>query len=339
MILRWSTEDGSAMKLFTQLSRAGQRQRLKALGRTALQHYQIKDATLAFVSETANTVFRVRQSSCQYMLRIHPAEGKSTAAIGDELAWLAALRCETTLTIPEPMPTIDGQLIQTVATPGVPNGRQVVLFRWLPGRLVGERYTPALVGQLGRVMAQLHDHASHFTLPTTSERDRTDWYRMADWRTLAPDGGTILSLDEQALCDRAAQHVANVIAQVDVGRDFGLIHSDLHFRNCLQHQGQLGVIDFDDCQFAPFSNDVAITLTYLDADPDYAALRTAFVAGYQQVRTLPDDHMVIDAFMVERGLRLILWVLSWPSIDYFPFGPATVSQALRRCRSYLARYA
>lgn len=101
------TEDGSAMKLFTQLSRVGQRQRLKALGRTALQHYQIKDATLAFISETANTVFHVRQSSCQYMLRIHPPEGKSTAAIGDELAWLAALRCETTLTIPEPMPIID----------------------------------------------------------------------------------------------------------------------------------------------------------------------------------------------------------------------------------------
>jgi len=49
--------------------------------------------------------------------------------------WLSALRRETELAVPEPMPTLDGELFTLVASDAVPEPRVCVLFRWLPGRL------------------------------------------------------------------------------------------------------------------------------------------------------------------------------------------------------------
>jgi Ser/Thr protein kinase RdoA (MazF antagonist) len=43
--------------------------------------------------------------------------------------------------------------------------------------------------------------------------------------------------------------------------DFGLIHDDLHFANFLiQADGQISIIDFDDCVYSWFAMDVAMAL-------------------------------------------------------------------------------
>ncbi len=325
------------MKPFSQLSRRSQHQRLKTLGQAALHHYGLTAAKLTFIADSGNTVFRVDNPTGRYALRIH-SPGWSPAAIADELAWLAALRQETTLIVPTPLATVDGALVQTIATPGVPEGRQVVLFRWVPGQIVGANYDAALIERLGALMAQLHNHADTFHLLATSERERTNWYGIGDWETKVPQAQVMLTPAEQALCAKAASQVAGIIDQVDVNENFGLIHSDLHFHNCVNDHGQLGILDFDDCQFAPYSYDLAITLTYFDDVPDALPLRQAFLAGYQQVRGLPDHAAVIDAFMVERGLRIIRWVLNWPTMDHFSAGRARIDRALVRCQRYLARY-
>jgi len=43
--------------------------------------------------------------------------------VGSELAWLAALRQETELAAPAPLPTRDGDLLTVAAHPGVPQPR------------------------------------------------------------------------------------------------------------------------------------------------------------------------------------------------------------------------
>ena len=325
------------MKSFSQLTQRGQHRRLKTLGQTALRHYGLTGAKLTFIADSGNTVFRVDDPTGSYALRIHPP-GRSMAAIADELTWLAALRRETPLVVPTPLATVDGALVQTIATPGIPEGRQVVLFCWVPGQIVGANYDAALIERLGALMAQLHNHADTFRLPAANERDRTDWVGMGDWYAHVPQAQAILTPAEQALCAEAARQVAGVIAQVDLNQNFGLIHSDLHFHNCVNDHGQLGILDFDDCQFAPYSYDLAITLTYFDDVPDALRLRQAFLNGYQQARPLPDHTAVIDAFMVERGLRIIRWVLHWPTIDHLSAGRARIARALARCQRYLAQY-
>jgi Ser/Thr protein kinase RdoA (MazF antagonist) len=217
----------------------------------------------------------------------------------------------------------------------VPSPRQVVLFRWVEGRLLGGDASAEQVRLVGELMARLHEHAAGFTLPPGLTRAADDWPGMGRWP--AESVGALLSEAEHELCGQAAARVAAVIGAVSTAGDFGLIHSDMHFWNCLLHQGRLGAIDFDDCQIAPFSSDIAITLSYLDQRPDYAALREAFCRGYVAVRPLPAGYAAeVEAFMVERGLRMVRWVASWPSLDHFPFGRVVLADALRRCRRYLA---
>jgi Ser/Thr protein kinase RdoA (MazF antagonist) len=321
---------------FTALSRAGQRRRLRALAEVALAAYGVTDARLTFCSDTENTVFRIDTAGGRCALRIHGADGRAAPAIHAELAWLTALRRDLGLRVPEPIQTRDGQALCVVQLPGVPEPRPAVLFRWVAGRPLAAGVTAQRLAELGRLTAQLHTHAATFRIPPGTDRDRDDWPGMRHWPLADSPAGRVLTPAQHALCAAAAERAADVIAQIDLGSASGLIHSDIHFTNLLDCGDALGLIDFDDCQFAPFTNDLAITLTYLDDRPDGERLRAALLEGYSEVRSLPADAVAeLDAFMVERGLRLIRRVASWPRVDHFPFGQYTIDVALRRCARYL----
>ena len=324
------------MTEFAQLSRSTQRKRLKSLGQSALKAYGIADATFRFCSDTENTVFRVDTAVSTYTCRISSADPKPTNEVLGELYWLAALRQDTDLLVPEPVKTQDGRFIQEIERVGVPGQRQVVLFHWIAGRPLRAFINRKNVRQMGRVMATLHQHASQFQLPTGAERENDDWLGMGHWPKRDAHARSVLSDDDIALCEATAQKAAKIIEQVDTTQNFGLIHSDLHFYNCLYCQGAIGVIDFDDCQMAPFSNDLAITMNYIESRADGDRLRHAFLTGYEEIRPLP-PHLDTEmkAFQIERSLRLIRWVLSWPSVDYQPYGRDVIAESLALCQNYL----
>ena len=324
------------MTEFAQLSRSSQRKRLKELGKRALTAYGIDDADFRFCSDTENAVFRVDTAVSTYTCRISSSDPKPPNEVLGELHWLAALRKETDLLVPEPVKTQDGRFIQEIELKGVPGKRQVVLFHWIEGRPLRAYINCKNVGQMGRVMATLHQHASKFQLPTGAERENDDWLGMRHWPNTDAHARSVLSDDDIALCEATAQKVAKVIDQVDTTQNFGLIHSDLHFHNCLYCEGDIGVIDFDDCQIAPFSNDLAITMNYIEARTNRAQLRVAFLQGYGAIRPLPPNlDREMKAFQIERSLRLIRWVLYWPSIDYQPFGRDVIAESLSQCKEYL----
>jgi Ser/Thr protein kinase RdoA (MazF antagonist) len=79
--------------------------------------------------------------------------------------------------------------------------------------------------------------------------------------------------------------------------DFGLIHGDLHFANFLvQPDGQVTIIDFDDCVYGWFAMDVAMALFDVlvlyhaaseDESQEFARLfLTSYLAGYRQEHDL-----------------------------------------------------
>lgn len=275
------------MRDFAELSRLEQRKRIKELGRVALRAYGIDEADLRFCSDTENMVFRVNTAVSTYTLRISAPAFRPTNEILGELHWLAALRQDTDLLVPEPVKTQDGRFIQEIDMDGVPGMRQVVLFHWIAGRPLRAYINRKNVRQMGRVMATLHQHASTFQLPVGVTRDPDDWRGMGRWPNYSAAVTTYLTEEQLALCDAAAKKVGAIIDQADTTQNFGLIHKDLHFYNCLYCNGDVAVIDFDDCQYAPFSNDMAITMNYIEERPDGAQLRDAFLTGYEQIRPLP----------------------------------------------------
>src|SRR5215468_5902622 len=110
-------------------------QHLLTLAEGALACYDLHGASLTLLSETANVVFHVAVPSgrpqrlsktgrtsdgAEYALRLRPPGWHSTQTIAEELQWLLALRRDTDLIVPEPIPACDGTLVQEISDPDTP---------------------------------------------------------------------------------------------------------------------------------------------------------------------------------------------------------------------------
>lgn len=81
---------------------------------------------------------------------------------------------------------------------------------------------------------------------------------------------------------------------------------------------------------------MAITMSSFDNLPNREVLYESFLQGYSAKRSLPPNHVdEIEAFMIERRLRLIRWVSTWPSMDHFSFGQNIVDTSLKCCKQYI----
>jgi Ser/Thr protein kinase RdoA (MazF antagonist) len=128
------------------LSRNAQVRRLRHLAVTALSAYLLTAPRLRFVTHGGNTTFRVDAMTHRngrverFLLRVH-RPGRhgpsvdSRVAVGSELRWLAALRADTDLAVPEPIRTHAGELTTTASTPSVHGSRVCSLLRWMDGCL------------------------------------------------------------------------------------------------------------------------------------------------------------------------------------------------------------
>ena len=116
------------MKAYKSLGRGGQVRRLKALGEEALRAYGVEGARLAPLGHEENTTFRVEAADGErYVVRNHRTRKHTADEIASEVTWLAAMRRENDLPVPEPVPTKDGALLTIASAEGVPEARVCVL--------------------------------------------------------------------------------------------------------------------------------------------------------------------------------------------------------------------
>jgi Ser/Thr protein kinase RdoA (MazF antagonist) len=121
---------------------------LTHVAKRALSCYGLGEAPMVLLDNSTNMVFRIQPLGQQhharvgvaapadpagFVLRIHALGQHRTSAIHEELQWLLALRRETSLMVPAPVPARDGSLIQEIGVSGEPTPRQCVVFHWVPG--------------------------------------------------------------------------------------------------------------------------------------------------------------------------------------------------------------
>src|SRR5262245_40342189 len=143
-----------AMRPFETLTHRGQVRRLRRLAVKALTAYPIDELRLTPLIHEDNTTFRVDSANGErYVLRIHRHSRKTPAEVRSEMLWLAALRQETELVAPVPVPTRDGDLVTIASVAEVPEPRICVLLRWVSGRFLDAELTPAHLERVGAFMA------------------------------------------------------------------------------------------------------------------------------------------------------------------------------------------
>jgi Ser/Thr protein kinase RdoA (MazF antagonist) len=277
---------------------------LRDLARAALDQQGITVKRLRWMGQHDNHLFRCDTADGERLVvRVCPPAGRSDAELDAELAWLAALARDTSLTLPL------ARFSARTATPELPDGGRCIAFTWVQGRPFGSRPSRRLVADLGRVIATLHQHARRFRTPPGFTRPVLDigyltwagtWH--ADQLARRPADPAV-----RRLLAETAERVDAVLARL--GQDpagYGLVHADLCLDNVLDHHGQARPIDFDGASWGLYALDLAIAAVDIPED-----LHQVLLDGYQMVCPLPpgyEEHQA--ALLAARRLFLAIWHLA-----------------------------
>jgi Ser/Thr protein kinase RdoA (MazF antagonist) len=318
------------MKPYNELTHLGRLRRIRQVAESALEEYGLGEAPKFFYS-AGNTLYKVHVPNSeaaqpeddlfepgQGLLRIYQPGWQTPVAIELELTWLAAMRREAGLAVPEPIPRLDGGLLTKISISGIPETRYCALLRWVKGRLLPGHGQPEHYRAQGRLMARMHNFTQQWQqqLPPGNTKRRYDWdgLFMNDpeiglppgkcWEYLPP--GWVGPFETVAQQFRELVDAWGTRPEV-----YGLIHADMGLdANVLFWHGQPHPIDFDGSGFGYWMYDLATAIAHCIGTADYARFCDALFEGYAEHRSLPEAHLAqLDLLSAAFYVYYILWMV------------------------------
>lgn len=293
----------------------------ESFARAALPAYgRPADASLRLLSLSENATYLVDDDE-PIVLRVHRPGYHSLAAIRSELAWMRALRTETSVSTPELLAARDGTDVVVAEVDGDVLHVDAVTF--VAGCTAEE--DPDAVGfeELGRLTAIMHRHARQWSFPDGFTRFRWDLdsilgpqARWGNWR-LAPG----LTDEDRTWIARAADDITARLAEFGSAPDrFGLVHADLRLANLMVNPSStdsgITVIDFDDCGWSWYLADLGAAVSFIEDTAAGERIIAEWLDGYFEAGSLPADHLaLIPSFVMLRRINLTAWIASHSDAD------------------------
>ena len=311
----------------------------------ALADYDVEVGKMQLEHHGHNTTYRIDNDDGRYVLRISRPGWRTQEEIRSEATWLRAIRRDTELVVPKPVPNGEGDLVTTADARGVPEARHCVLFRWVGGQRYRDRLSPVAMERIGRFTARLHTYVIEtFEPPPDFQRPSVQWGTEEEpgdlqsvMREGMEQGASITAPEDLATYTLARHHLQEAMQALD--RDptmYNLIHADLHLNNCLFHKGKVHAIDFDDCGWGHFLYDLAVTQWYFQGRQEYGELCAAHLKGYREVRPLSEDEeAMLPLFSAARTLLIGMY---FASRSDRPRLRERAPQVVARCAAMLRDY-
>jgi Ser/Thr protein kinase RdoA (MazF antagonist) len=288
--------------------------RVELLARAALPCWGIEGAALRLLNRSENSTYLVEPAGGPpSILRVHRTDYHTRDGIRSELAWMRALQAEAGVKTPQAIPALDGDEVQEVSHPALPRPRQAVLFEFIEGAEPDpEGDLRTAFDQLGEVTARTHEHSRGWARPSYFERLTWDFEHMLgevpNWGPWDVAPG--ITPARRPSLERLVERLEHRLRRFGQAPDrYGLIHADFRLANILVHDGELRVIDFDDCGLGWYLYDLGTALTMLEDAPDVESLVAAWLNGYRRVRALPgEDETEIWTFLMLRRMTVLAWL-------------------------------
>lgn len=300
------------------------------------------DLRLITVSENA-TYMVLRDERPYGVVRVsQPGYVGGPVAVASEIAWLNALHDVEGVNVVADIPTSSGFSVATIEDEAGTEWA-CVCTEFVKGVVLENLPDPSkFYRTIGRWAALFHNHARTWRKPggfTRFSWDLTDMVgqrpRWGKWE----DAG--LSAEEYELFKRAEQAALSVMKGVPrTSQTWRLIHADLRPSNVIAGaEGELTVIDFDDCGFSYFLYDYAAALSFVEHEPYAPAMAKGWIAGYREIAPLSEqDIACASALSMIRRLQMVGWTTNHYA-DALPDGlydaqvPGTVLCARRYLES------
>ena len=283
-----------------------------AIAEAAMPAFRLSGGSLYLLQQLVNTSFRVEHAHRNWYLRVYNLHRRSGIEIQSELLWLESL-AEANIAVPTPRRTVENRLLWHSPRGSDRAAHWVSVTAWLPGRIIpGDERSSRHYKAVGRLLAEVHEHASRWHIPADFARPSCDAdgvYSKLDELTLYKP-----ELHETQLwIELATARDALLVAESTIGRTrnrFGLVHGDPSFGNILFKDEKPLLIDFDDCGYGFYVSDLAVVLAGAWGKAGYEQNRTALIEGYQAVRPLAQAELVaLPLMMAARAASLILWAV------------------------------
>lgn len=287
---------------YADLDEASQVEVLREVALLAAPAFGLHAAAAELVLHGFNTTFRLDTHAGAVAMRVNTNSMSSIANVEAQQAWQHALRRDTDVIVPDPLPAVDGGYVALVHSAALDREVVVTASSWLAGEDLGTVSTPEQARALGALAARLHTHAEQWEPEGHGRFPRfaSTLFGDPDLLTAAvagDDGLRDLVTEAWERCERV---FARWAAQPAIP-----LHADLHGGNLKWHEGHLAVFDFDDSGLGVPALDLAICAFYLRGGEDEGVLEDALREGYAAVRPLPDvawaDH---EALVAARQLLL-----------------------------------
>lgn len=312
---------------------ASRRQQIRSLTKVAqdiVAQYPVKPSSIALRNFGFNATYLISAGrGRRYALRINVNSARSRANLLAETHWLEAIWQDTDVTAPHLIRNRAGQPTTSVKAAG--RSFDAVVYHWIDGRTVGERFGRSTARQLGAAMAMLHDQSLTLELPQDAQFPRlTSLLWNQPDRLHTPD--TPLNKVQLRVIDRVINGMEPALLRLLRQDHHRPIHADLHAGNLLRHDGRLRIIDFDDSGIGVPMQDIGVAAFYEDGKPRF--LESMF-EGYRAVRPLPpvsDD--IIHALMAQRNLVLLNDLLGSQTADMRDLIPKYIRRSITRLRHY-----
>ena len=317
----------------------------------SLEPFGLTGARAHLLSDVDCIVYRITASGIDGLapersavLKVYPSHKKDASHIQAEVDWLHALSHETDLRVPRPLRARDGSIIQSVGSAGSADW-PAVLYTWVEGRSLDQELVPGRLRQIGLFVGRLHRHSRSWAGAARQTMRRQSFtQRVLGW-VLGMERPPRLSVNAWGVLAGAAKRLETEIAALGQDNDtYGFIHSDLYLSNCLFHEDMVGVIDFSDCAWGHYADDIASALVFLkypwagnvDHSDQYERLRDAFFEGYQAVQPLPRNvEAMLEIYFAARILLLFAYVHE--ARDHVTWVPECLAHCERNLTEYLQR--
>jgi Ser/Thr protein kinase RdoA (MazF antagonist) len=274
-----------------------------ALAQRLLPEYDLPPgATCYFWHQSINDTYLVRTGTTRLMLRIGPAQRRSSEQVASEIDLLHFLHRQG-LQVPQPVALRDGAYVRVLAAPeGL---RHAVLFTFVPGAAYTP--TPAHSYRYGQAIARFH--AATDSYPADRPIWRFEAAEMLDrplellqpWFASRPADLTFLL----GLVDRLRPTLAGMPQAAQI---YGLCHGDLNNHNIhLSDEDVWALLDFEYIGYGWRVFDIATffnnQLNQEGNNVQTRSLLSAFLDGYQSIRQLsPAEVAALPAFVALRQI-------------------------------------